>query len=94
MNHQHVGAFIKTVDWTDLDAVSVLALDAVFANDERHINHPNKIWDNPAQAVRRTAKKGGDEKRGSVTERRGLSSRLELLAGFPFGKFLQAIEDV
>ena len=43
MNHQHVWAFIKTVDWTDLDAVSVLALDAVFANDERHINHPNNI---------------------------------------------------
>ena len=56
MNHQHVGAFIKTVDWTDLDAVSVLALDAVFANDERHINHPNNIRENPAQAVRRTAK--------------------------------------
>lgn len=38
--------------------------------------------------------KGGDEKRGSVTERRGLSSRLGCLVGFSFGKLLQAIENV
>jgi hypothetical protein len=57
MNHQHVGAFVKAVDGTDFDTVSVLTLDAVFANDECHMNHLNNIWDNPAQAMRRTAKK-------------------------------------
>ena len=38
--------------------------------------------------------RGGDEERDSVTERRGLSSRLKFLAGFPFGKLLKAIENV
>ena len=29
MNHQHVGAFVEAIDWTDFDTVRVLTLDAV-----------------------------------------------------------------
>jgi hypothetical protein len=36
MNDEHVGAFVKAVDRTYLNAVGVFTLDAVFADDEGH----------------------------------------------------------
>src|SRR5262245_41062707 len=36
MDHEHVGALVKAIDGADLDAVHVLALDAVFGDDVSH----------------------------------------------------------
>jgi hypothetical protein len=36
VNDEHVLAFIEAVDWTDLDAVHVFALDAVVGDDVSH----------------------------------------------------------
>src|SRR5258708_5476513 len=37
MDHQHVVALVEAIDGADLDAVHVLALDAVFGDDVSHL---------------------------------------------------------
>jgi hypothetical protein len=41
MDDEHVLAFIEAVDGADLDAVHVLALDAVFGDD---VSHSVAVW--------------------------------------------------
>jgi hypothetical protein len=40
MNDQHILTFIKTVHWTDLNAVHEFAADAIFGNDVGHLISP------------------------------------------------------
>ena len=43
IDHQKIGTCMEVVDWADLDAIRVLATDAVLGDDERHrIGHPGK----------------------------------------------------
>ncbi len=36
MNHQKIGTLVEAIYGAHLDAISVLTLDAIFANNERH----------------------------------------------------------
>ena len=36
IDHQEVGAFVETIDRTDIDTVGKLALDAIFSNNVSH----------------------------------------------------------
>jgi hypothetical protein len=36
VNHQKIGTLVETIYGAHLNAISVLALDAIFANNERH----------------------------------------------------------
>jgi hypothetical protein len=40
MNNQEIRAFVEAVYGTDLDTVLILALDAVFGDDECHVDLP------------------------------------------------------
>ncbi len=51
VNDEHVLAFIKTVDWADFDAVSILAHNAIFCNDVRHSLSPMLCTAMPRRAL-------------------------------------------
>ena len=38
MNHQKIRAFVETVDWAHFDTIGVFAFNAIFANNERHLD--------------------------------------------------------
>jgi hypothetical protein len=36
INHEHVGAFAKAINWTDINAIGVFAFDTALGNDVGH----------------------------------------------------------